>query len=218
MNLLKAVLYFLFPPTCGFCEKYTKDFLCYSCASKLRKLEIGKRKLYIEREGRYFGEHMYIFQYTGKVKEVIREYKFHNKPYLYHTFSKIILNNVKICGFLKKYDIIVPVPIHLKRKRKRGYNQTELIAKELAKEITNLSFEDIIYKKIDTKAQSQLDGRERRRNLYNVYLIKNKQTIQNKKVVLFDDIYTTGSTVNECSRMLKLAGAKEVGILTIAKD
>lgn len=76
----------------------------------------------------------------------------------------------------------------------------------------------ILYKVKDTLPQSKLNKEKRETNLQAAYHIKNRQLVQNKKVVLFDDIYTTGNTVNECSKVLKAAGAKEIGVLTLAKD
>lgn len=114
------------------------------------------------------------------------------------------------------YDIISAVPIHKKRKHDRGYNQSELIAKELAKNIPNTIYKNILKKTINNQRQSELKKEERLENVKNVYQIQNRQIIENKRIVLFDDIYTTGSTVNECSRVLKENGAKEILVLTLA--
>lgn len=114
------------------------------------------------------------------------------------------------------YDIISAVPIHKKRKHDRGYNQSELIAKELAKNIPNIIYKNILKKTINNQRQSELKKEERLENVKNVYQIQNRQIIENKRIVLFDDIYTTGSTVNECSRVLKENGAKEILVLTLA--
>ena len=120
---------------------------------------------------------------------------------------------------MKNYDIIIPVPISKKRKRLRGYNQSELIAKMIAKQAKTIECRcDILYKQKDTLPQSSLDKEKRQQNIKNAYYIKNEKTVQNKKILLLDDIYTTGSTANECSKMLKQAGAKEIGVLTLAKD
>lgn len=114
------------------------------------------------------------------------------------------------------YDIISAVPIHKKRKHDRGYNQSELIAKELAKNIPNTIYKNILKKTINNQRQSELKKEERLENVKNVYQIQNRQIIENKRIVLFDDIYTTGSTVNECSRVLKENGTKEILVLTLA--
>lgn len=136
---------------------------------------------------------------------------------MYKTFAKIILKNKKICDILKSYDIIVPVPIHRKRENVRGYNQSELIAKEIARKIEEIKYKKVLIKIKNNKQQSSLEKKERIENVKNAYEIQKGQIIQNKKIVLFDDIYTTGNTVNECSRILKENGATEILVLSLAK-
>mgnify|MGYP000330969404 CR=1 FL=1 len=130
------------------------------------------------------------------------------------------LKNKKICEILKTYDIIIPVPIHNKRRKERGYNQSALIAKEFCKNINELEYEDILIKKKNTIAQSTLNKEERLKNAIDMYKIKeNKQDIiYNKNVLVFDDIYTTGATANECAKAIRGANSNKIGVLTIAKD
>lgn len=135
--MLNFVLDFLFPKTCGICNKLCKESLCPKCKFKLKQIE--KSKL-IFHKNKYFNEHLFLFQYEGIIREKIIQYKFNDKRYLFETFAKIILNNKKICGILKNYDIIIPVPMYLKKEKRRGYNQVSLIAKEIAKKIKNLEY------------------------------------------------------------------------------
>ena len=114
------------------------------------------------------------------------------------------------------YDIICAVPIHKKRKAERGYNQSELIARELAKSIPNIKYKNLLIKTKNNKRQSDLKKLERAKNVINVYEMQNRQIIANKRIVLVDDVYTTGNTVNECSRILKQSGAKEILVITLA--
>ncbi len=109
--------------------------------------------------------------------------------------------------------------MHKKKEKIRGYNQSALIAKEIAKKNNNLKYEnDILLKIINNKVQSTLSKKERKINVKNAYKVLEKQKLINKNVIIFDDIYTTGNTVNECARILKENGANKIGILTIAKD
>ncbi|MFR2450862.1 MAG: ComF family protein [Clostridia bacterium] len=160
-----------------------------------------------------------MFKYTDIRREIL-EYKFDDKAYYYKTISQVFLKNKKICEILKTYDIIIPVPIHNKRRQERGYNQSALIAKEFSKNINELEYEDILIKKKNTIAQSTLNKEERLKNAIDMYKIKeNKQDIiYNKNVLIFDDIYTTGATANECAKAIREADPSKVGILTIAKD
>ena len=130
-----------------------------------------------------------------------------------------MLKNKKICDFLKNYDIIIPVPIHTKRRMERGYNQSALIAKEISKEIQKIDYlEDVLIKKINNKPQSTKNKSERKNNVIGAYYMKNKEKINNKKILLLDDIYTTGNTVNECCKILQSANPKCIDVITIAKD
>lgn len=113
----------------------------------------------------------------------------------------------------------MPVPIHKKRKRQRGYNQSELITKEIASKLENLEYQNKVLQKVKhTIPQSSLSKEQRKRNVESVYKIINKEKIKNKKVILFDDIYTTGATVKEIAKLLKQNGASKILVLTIAKD
>lgn len=159
-----------------------------------------------------------MFKYEGKIRELLLEYKFFEKSYLYKTFSALILKDKKVCSQIKKYDIILPVPIYIKKKKIKGYNQTELIAKEIA-EKHNLEYETNILIKIrDTKKQSTLTKAQRKINVKDAFSINDTEKINKKNIILLDDIYTTGNTVNECCKSLKKAGVNNILILTIAKN
>ena len=205
----------IFPNVCGICDKICREDLCKKCQIELRNIEKVKIDNYNDKN---FKKHLYIFKYEGIIKERLIKFKFQEKAYVYKAFVKFLIKNKKVCRFLKSYDIIIPVPIHYNRKLERGYNQSALIAKQIAKYL-GIKYEDkVLYKKINNKPQSTKNKEERKQNVIGVYDIKNEYKILNKKILLLDDIYTTGSTVNECSRILKKNGAKKVDIITIAKD
>lgn len=209
MNILDII----FPPSCGFCGKISSSYLCIECETKIaHKLEYKIEK----KRGKNFETHIYIMNYEGEMRNKILSYKFKNKSYMYKTFAKIILNNKKICNILKTYDIITSVPLHKKRQNERGYNQSELIAKEIAKNIKEITYLKLLKKIKNTPKQSSLKSKEREENVKDVYQFINKQII-NKGIILFDDIYTTGSTANECSKVLKQNGARRILILSLAK-
>lgn len=216
--MLNFILNLIYPNVCGFCNTINDNHLCKKCELKLEKY---KNTNIIDCSGmkdKNFDEQINIFHYDGIIREKLIEYKFNEKAYLYKTFSKIILKNKKICGFFKKYDIIIPVPIHKKRNLERGYNQTELIAREIAKN-TNLELNNkVLLKQKNIKSQSGLTKIQRGNNIKNAFIVKNDNSLKNKNVILFDDIYTTGSTVNECCKLLKTLKVNKIAVLTIAKD
>ncbi len=215
MNFLESMLSFIFPPTCGICGKENKNYICNSCMKKLKE-----EKTYIPQIENYTEiKHCYIFKYDGTIRQKILQYKFKDCAYLYKMFSEFFVKNEKVCRFLKNYDIIIPVPMTRKKIAKRGYNQSELVAKEIANNSENLVYlNKVLVKQKETNTQSALTKKERLNNVKNVYKIQNMEKIKAKNIILFDDIYTTGATCKECAKTIMNSGAKSVAVLTIAKD
>lgn len=203
---------------CGRCGKIDDNWLCNKCKIQFQKYYELKIDNYQNDNSKDFDEHIYIFKYEGIIREEILKYKFQEKSYNYKMFSKIILNDKEMCEILREYEMIIPVPVSKRRKKDRGYNQTELIAKEISKELNIEYVKDVLYKVKDTIAQSKLNKEQREENAKGVYEIKNNQRVNNKRILLIDDIYTTGSTVRECSKILNKVNPKKIGIFTIAKD
>ena len=208
----------IYPPVCGICDKINKKNLCKKCELKIKKYEINKIEDCRKDKLKYFDYHIKIFRYENIIRDKIIDYKFNEKAYLYKTFEKMILKTKKTYSFLKKYDIILYVPMFKKHKLIRGYNQSELIARKISDTLGITLEKNNLAKVINTKKQSTLTKSEREKNVKNAFKLKNPEKINGKKIILFDDIYTTGSTVNECSKVLKKAGAAEIVILTIAVD
>ena len=202
---------------CGICGKLEQKSLCNKCKIKKQKSAICKIEDY-KNTSSYFDEHIYLFQYNGEIRDAILKYKFDEKSYIYRTFLEFIKNNENICAQIKKYDIIIPVPISKKRLNTRGYNQSSLIAKNLAQELNIEYSEKILIKIKDNKPQSEMKQDTRKSNVRGVYKVINKERINNKKVLIVDDIFTTGSTADECARVLKDNNAESIGVFTLAKD
>ena len=206
---------YIFPPRCGFCRKINSDYFCKKCETKLKYLKEDK---IIKTKDKEFSYLLFAYQYKDEIRNKILSFKFGDKPELSDTFVKVLLNNQKICGFLKNYDIIIPVPMQAKKKKIRGYNQTELIAKKFAIKLGLEYLQDVLKKCKSTAMQSSLSLEERQSNVIGAYKLDNVQKILNKKIILFDDIYTTGSTARECVKTLKIANPKEISVLVLAKD
>ena len=192
--------------------------ICDKCYLEILKYKID-----------YNSQNVYsLFDYEDVIRNSILRYKFEDFSHLHNLFAFCIFNSKKAYNFLNLYDIIMPVPVSKKRKLERGYNQTELIARDIAilmyerhRNNNQILFENNILKKIkNTKSQSELTGMQRITNLENAFSVDNKKNdlIKNKKILLLDDVYTTGSTYRECKKTLLDAGASKVGIITIAKS
>jgi len=205
----------IFPNVCGICDKICKNDLCKKCEMQLKDIAKVKIDNYKDKN---FKKHLYIFKYDGIIKESLIKFKFRDKAYIYKSLVSFLIKNKKLCRFLKSYDIIIPVPIHYNREITRGYNQSALIARELAQMLQIEYHEKILFKKVNNKPQSTKNKEDRQINVMGVYYTQNNGQIYKKRVLLLDDIYTTGSTVNECCKILKIAGAETIDVITIAKD
>ncbi len=213
--MFEFVLHFLFPPACSVCGKIDKNWLCPNCQRRVERLE---KSILVEIENQKYEKLLYLFQYESLVRKLILRYKFSNKAYLNHFFANRIAENEKTKELLKQYDMIIPVPMHKKKRQKRGYNQTELVADELEKRLEIPARKDILSKVVNTTTQSKLSGKARQSNIQHAFFIQNDFEVEDKKIILLDDIYTTGATSQECSRVLKEAGVEEILVLVLAKD
>lgn len=231
MKIIDTFLDFIFPPTCGICDEIGEGNICKKCYKKIERYlydnnssktnleEINMKTYKIKPfDASLENNIFYLLQYKDIIRKKMIQYKFNEKPYLYKMFCEIFVKNKNACEFLKSYDIILPVPMNKNKKRTRGYNQTELIAKELAKRFNIQVDTKILIKEKNTPMQSSLGRNERIKNAQNVYKVVHPEKIKGKNVLILDDIYTTGATVNECRKMLQNAETKMVGIFIIAKD
>lgn len=175
---------------------------------------------YIEDSTKKFSEHIYFFKYQNLIRNQIIAIKFKEKPYIYRTITYFLKNMQKNFEILEKYDIIIVVPVSKERKKERGYNQCTLFANEISKIAKIPIATNILYKIKDTVSQSSLNKQQREKNVKGVYKAYNTNKLYNKRILIIDDIYTTGNTVNECANILIQNGIKrkDIGVLTIAKD
>lgn len=202
---------------CGICEKESRNSLCYECRKKLQK-EFKFTQISSKRQN--FSEQYYLFQYKNLIRNLILKMKFQKESYIYKTIEHFLQNNKKYLEKLKKYDIIIVVPLSWKRRLQRGYNQSQLIA-EIISNILQIKIESkILYKTKNIVPQSTLNKKDRKENIKGAFKIKHIEKIMNNKILIIDDIYTTGSTLNECSNLLRKNGIKKenIGVLTLAKD
>lgn len=215
--MLEKIIDFVFPNICGICgEKINERYTCRKC---LNILKCYKEKIYYPScDSKYYIDKIIsAFNYNGLLKSKMLQFKFHNNKYIAKTFGDIL--SYKISNHKIDVDIIIPVPICKERYFDRGYNQSEYIAKYVS-ELSGITLvNDVLKKDKNNKQQSLLDKSKREENVKDVYSVKNSYKVINKKVLLLDDIYTTGATLNECSKVLKKAGAKNiVGITVLYSD
>lgn len=220
MNLLhelfEALIYFLFPPRCPVCREIGDEpyRLCAACEEKILRVDFSDSvPPPIDRVLR-------VTKYRGGTRDLLRKLKFDNNLKVVPALKKI-LDDVdrreEILSLLNGIDFVVPVPLHQKRLAERGFNQTEKIFAEwFAKK--NLPLKNILVRTVETPKLYSLNKSEREEVLSGVFAAAEELDLSGKKILLVDDIFTTGTTCRECAKVLKSLGAEKVFVMAFASD
>lgn len=203
---------YVYPGVCGICGKriFYHSYTCTNCLSILKCY----RERIIYSPNNFCDFMMNLYEYKGIIKNQIWKFKFREAKYIGKTFAELI--SLKIKELKLEFDVIIPVPISVKRYLERGYNQSYEVSKYIGKFLNKKVLKNILIKIKNNKRQSDLNIEERKINTIGVYDVICPEKIKGKKVLLVDDIYTTGATVNECAKILKLYGAEKIIVITIA--
>ena len=154
--------------------------------------------------------------YAGVVRERIHQLKFGAQLHWVPPLVELLAITFE-SESPHQIELILPVPLHVKRLRQRGFNQAGLLAKALGRRIGLCVHFDTLVRKHWTEPQTRLNRQERLQNVKDAFLVADPAAIEGKSVLLIDDVFTTGTTINECTKTLKRAGAREVHALTVAR-
>ena len=211
MNLLLRLWLLLFPPKCVLCSKLLEQNetdLCHSCRCDTQEFPARNLKL------PYLAHWSALWYYEGNVRRSILRFKFNGARSYAQTYGRLLA--MKLLSEGADFDILSWVPISRLRKWRRGYDQVQLIAEAVGKELGVTPVSTLI-KFRNNRPQSRLGSApQRRANAMGVYRLAKGIDVQNKRILLLDDIITTGATAGECARVLLTAGAKEVSCAAIA--
>ncbi|MDD5018550.1 MAG: ComF family protein, partial [Eubacteriales bacterium] len=189
---------------CGV-EKGVDDYVCVKCRAQLEEQKAGKTSAY--------GYSAYaLYRYDGAVKKIVKGYKYGGKKWL-SRFMAAGLSRAAACKF-DGISCICHVPLHKKRRKIRGFDQAEELARRVAR-AAGLPYVCALKRVKNTKTQTRLSEKERRENIKGAF---EKAADVFGNVLLIDDVLTTGATAAECAGVLKEAGAKNVYVLTFAKS
>ena len=158
-----------------------------------------------------------LFRYQPPIATIIRSLKFGGHLTGVSTLGALTARS-DCMGIFNEPDLILPVPLHLSRLRERGFNQALVIARGCFPQWKPKIKIDLLFRLRATLSQSLLSGKERRANLKKVFSLTKASSVAGKKVLLVDDVFTTGSTVDECSRVLRSAGAARIEVFTLARS
>ncbi|OGE21686.1 MAG: hypothetical protein A2V51_05620 [Candidatus Dadabacteria bacterium RBG_19FT_COMBO_40_33] len=164
----------------------------------------------------YFERARSIAFYDGILKEILHKFKYQRKLNLGGVLSNIIIDNFP--NDLGMQDLVIPVPLYIDKLRKREYNQSLVLAEKVAKYL-RVSFDPYVLRRIrDTKPQFEIKSDiEKRRNVKGAFILREIENIKGKSILLVDDVFTSGSTINECTRVLLEADASRVQVVTLMR-
>ncbi len=177
-----------------------KDAICYECSQ------------YVE----IFNQICAVGYYDNTLKKMILDYKYHRKTYLAKLFANMLADRISHTMWTDDIDYIVPVPLSVKRRSSRGFNQMDLIGKELSKLLSIKFISDGLVRIKNTKPLKTLERQERADSIDGAFIIGNKN-ILGSHILLIDDVFTTGSTLRECAKTLLDFGALCVSVAVIAR-
>lgn len=217
----------LYPPRCTFCEEILpltvdnlwcdycqeaypliEDPVCKKCGKQLAHDD--DRCLDCKVTTHHYIQGVALYSYEGGVKEAIYRFKYGGRRKYAQFFAKMMYQKLKETAFFHKIDLIIPVPVSKERLKERGYNQ----AGEIAKHLSNMSQipynGTILTRQKHTKPQSGFGPAQRHENIHGAFTTSEPLLPEYQVILLIDDIYTTGSTIDECAKTLKTAGAMQI--------
>lgn len=210
--MIKRVLLLLFPPKCVLCRKLLtreQTDLCSACLEHVPEFPGSKIRL------SFLAQWTGLWYYKDDVRASLLHYKFSGRRSYAYAYGRLLAMKLQRLGW-DDCDCITWIPISGRRRFRRGYDQSQLIAKVVAREL-GLPLLTAVKKVRHTKPQSLMgDAAHRRANILGAFQIPEPELVKGKRIVLIDDIVTTGATASECSRVLLTAGAKEVKLATVA--
>ncbi len=207
----------LYPVKCMVCDTLLKEdsplYFCEACYKTIPRFEKG----FVKNPALpYINGMTAAFYYEGGIDKAIHAMKFNHQPKLSATMGYLLYEQIKRESVVPEFDIIVPVPMHPRKRRRRGYNQAELVAKELSTYLGVPVCADLLYKTRMTHPQSRLKREERLHNMEGAFSIHDHNELTGKIILLVDDVVTTGTTLNSCAKILYEKGASWIFASVIA--
>ncbi len=215
MGLFAAFLDILFPPRCVFCGKILpsgRKGMCSECEGNLPRTgsQAGQK-------GDFFSICVSPLYYEEEVRESLLRFKFKSATGYATTYGKLLADCIRE-NLSGRYELISWVPLSAKRYKERGYDQAMLLALAAALELDDVAVSTLEKTKHVDKQSTVGSPEKRRANISGAYTVPDRELIQGKRILLIDDIITGGSTLAECARMLRQAGAAEVLCATVARS
>lgn len=216
---LEAALRFLYPALCGLCEKsldLDEKNLCQNCNQSLFDVKLSYYEALSAKSLENVTDIWSAYPYSEPLKRLIPFAKFHKMSWLLDTALNQSSSLLLAMAGESNYDAVIPVPLHRWKRFQREFNQAEKIAGKVSK-LFRIPVVNALYKKSMSNPQASLNQKERQFNLIGSFRVRKNIDLQNKRLLLVDDVLTTGATAKECAAVLKAAGASEVSLFTLAR-
>lgn len=213
------ILNLLFPRRCPWCGAVLGFAPGCSCQKQVEALRLPGAPLNLDKEGQIHGNitaAYACFWYEEPISTAIRRVKFHDDVASIQALGTELATLCAASRVLENVDVLVPVPVSGKTLKKRGYNQCALLADTVCKQAGVHMIADVLCKPVDTKHQMDLTRDERMTNVKGAYAITPGKTVNGLRVLLLDDVITTGSTLDECAKTLLAAGARSCTAVCLA--
>lgn len=207
-QILRFLQSFLFKSKCVCCKKHSNQSICEDCLKQITYNGAEPVRFY---EGVPFYS---ATKYTGNIRKALLGLKFETKTDVTHILARILFDYWQTLSFSKNNFEIIPVPIHKKKIRQRGFDQAKLIAQEFSSLSNNRFNASYLIRSKETLPQFRLSQEERKANLKNAFTV-NKKCAPQLTILLFDDICTTGATLYEAIKLLKDEGLTNIYVLTL---
>jgi len=216
----EAFLRLFFPSVCALCGhllELDEKGLCSPCGRGLQKSRLPPSEERIRIRLESASEGWALFRYEDSIKDLLHQIKFARRRDLIHLFDKDLADFLKRRPPLASYDLVIPIPLDRERRMEREFNQSGLLAKGIS-QILGIKLEPRALAKTRSTAAQSLLGREARRvNLDGVFRVPYQKRVRNRSVLLVDDIFTTGATIEEAARTLTACSVSRVGYLALAR-
>ncbi|WP_333818574.1 ComF family protein [Ohtaekwangia sp.] len=160
---------------------------------------------------------LFKFSKTSRIQHLLHALKYKNQPDVGIMLGNVLGQRLSDVSDWNQSDLIIPVPLHPSRKRKRGYNQSAKFAEGLSRKLGIPFSDDVLIKKISTETQTKKNKLNRWQNVDEVFHVKNPLAVKNKRILLVDDVITTGATIEACAQALLRYGCCEVNVASIAE-
>ncbi len=212
-KIWKAALNFVYPSSCMICKTSLPDSpgLCNLCWNDIDIWDSDLHEVGFEHE---FDQIVILYQFNDCVRSLIHALKYRGKTLSGQMFGRAL--GQRIAGIVEPDTIIVPVPLHSAKKRARGYNQSEIIARAMGRVSGLQVMAKALYRVRSTPTQTRLGVLERQYNVHGAFHVRRPASIEGRKIFLIDDVITTGATLNACVLALRSAGAQCVSVGAVA--